>query len=131
MLGNKIIHSLEPSSYSLEMSVEESCLADLPQFTVRSSSEQLDLKGGEVAGVLLGVIGGAVKPSVILPAEDPEKDSNANGKLRVVYVPGDVGELISIDNFTLISEEKQYDFNLTGSALTSTNYSSVELGDYM
>ena len=131
MLGNKIIHDLTPDSYSLEMSVEDNCLANLPQLTVRSSSEVLELEGGHVAGVLLGVLGGAVKSSVIPRPEEPEKDSNANGKVRVVYVAGDVGELLTIDNFTLIGEEKHYDFNLTSEALTVTNYSSVELGEYM
>ena len=131
MLGNKIIHDLTPDSYSLEMSVEDDCLSNLPQLTVRSSSEVLELEGGHVAGVLLGVLGGAVKSSVIPRPEEPEKDSNANGKVRVVYVAGDVGELLTIDNFTLIGEEKHYDFNLTSEALTVTNYSSVELGEYM
>ena len=81
-----------------------------------------------MTGVLLGVVGGSVKASVI-PHEEPEKDDNANGKVRVVYVAGDGGELLSVDSFSLIEKEgeKSYVFNMTGDY---SNYSSVEIGDY-
>ena len=127
MLGNKILHDLTPETYSLEMSVEESCMADLPLFTVRRSEEEVQLEGGNVTGVLLGVVGGSVKASVI-SHEEPEKDDNANGKVRVVYVAGDGGELLSVDSFSLIGGEKSYVFDVTGDY---SNYSSVEIGDYM
>ena len=126
-LGNKIIHGLSPgSSYSLEVSVGEDCSL----VTVRSSSEQLELVGGQVAGLLLVARAGALETSVISPPEDPRKDSNANGKLRVIYLPGEVGEEGKMENFTLLRDEKRYDFQLEEDTLTS-NYSSVELGEYM
>ena len=126
-LGNKILHGLTPGTdYTMEMTVADDC----SQITVSSNTEKLDLVPGEVTGVLAGLRGGAVKTSVISPAEDPKKDSNANGKLRVVFVPGDVGEEVKIDNFTLLGEEKHYHFDLAEDTLTS-NYSSVELGEYM
>ena len=126
-LGNKIIHGLTPGTdYTMEMTVGEDC----SPITVRSHAEKLDLVAGEVTGVLVGDHGGAVKTSIISPPEDPKKDSDANGKLRVIYVPGDVGEEVKIDNFTLLGEEKHYQFDLEEDTLTS-NYSSVELGDYM
>merc|ERR1719266_2049578 len=126
-LGNKIIHDLTPGTdYTMEMTVADDC----SQITVRSNTEKLGLVAGEVTGVLAGVRGGAVQASIISPPEDPKKDSNANGKLRVIYVPGDVGKEVKIDNFTLLGDEKNYHFNLEEDTLTS-NYSSVELGEYM
>ena len=126
-LGNKIIHDLTPGTdYTMEMTVADDC----SQITVRSNTEKLELVGGEVTGVLAGVRGGAVQASIISPPEDPKKDSNANGKLRVIYVPGDVGKEVKIDNFTLLGDEKNYHFNTEEDTLTS-NYSSVELGEYM
>ena len=103
---------------------------DCSLVTVRSSSEQLELVGGQVAGVVLGARGGALETSVISPPEDPKKDPNANGKLRVIYLPGEVGEEGKMENFTLLGDEKRYDFQLEEDTLTS-NYSSVELGEYM
>ena len=108
-LGNKIIRGLTPDSdYSMEMTVGEDC----SQISVRSSTEKLELTAGEVTGVVASVQGGAVKASIVSPAEDPKKDSNANGKLRVVYVPGGLGDEVKIDNFTLLREDKHYDFDL-------------------
>ena len=126
-LGNKILRDLTPGSdYTMEMTVGEDC----SQISVRSSTEKLELTAGEVTGVLASVQGGAIKASSLSPAEDPKKDSNANGKLRVVYLPGSLGEEVKIANFTLVGEEKHYDLVLAEDTLTS-NYSSVELGNYM
>ena len=114
-LGNKILHGLTPGSdYTMEMTVADDC----SQITVRSSTEKLELVAGEVTGVLASLGGGALKTSIISPPEDPKKDSDANGKLRVIYVPGDVGEEVKIDNFTLLGEEKQYQFDLEEDTLT-------------
>ena len=126
-LGNKIIRDLSPgTSYTMEFTVGDDCTLA----TERSRTEQLELVAGQVTGVLATVQGGAVKTSVISTPEDPKKDSNANGKLRVIYVPGDVGEEGKIDNITLLADEKRYDFDLSEDTLIS-NYSSVELGEYM
>lgn len=118
MLGNKVLHSLAPGSYSLDLSVEESCQS------VRTSSELLELEGGEVTGVLLSLSDGALWSSVISRPEEPEKDSSGDGKVRVVHDLGDVEELPSA-NLTLVGEQDRYDFDLT-----SFNYSSVSPGDY-
>ena len=128
-LGNKIIRGLSPgTSYTMEFTVGDDCTLA----TERSRTEQLELVAGQVTGVLATVQGGAVKTSVISSPEDPEKDSNANGKLRVIYVPGDVGEEGKIDNITLLADEKRYDFDLEEDKDTLiSNYSSVELGEYM
>ena len=53
-LGNKNLHSLAPGSYSLEVSVAESC------GSVRSSLDLLELKGGKVTGLLLRLTDGAL-----------------------------------------------------------------------
>ena len=60
------------------------------------------------------------RSSVLLQPEDPEKDPDAWGRLRVVQE-----EVNTRDNLTLIGEEKHYQFDLT-----SSNYSSVKPGDY-
>ena len=126
-LGNKILHGLTPGTdYTMEMTVADDC----SQITVRSSTEKLELVAGEVTGVLTSLADGALQTSVISPPEDPKKDPNANGKLRVVYVPGDVGEEVKMANLTLLRDEKDYHFELAADTLTS-NYSSVELGEYM
>ena len=127
-LGNKIIQGLTPdTAYTMEMTVGEDC--SVAQSSLRTT-ETLELVAGQVTGVLAGVRGGALQASILSSPEDPKKDSNANGKLRVVFVPGDVGSEVKIDNFTLLGDEKHYQFELEEDILTS-NYSSVELGDYM
>ena len=114
MLGNKILHSLAPGSLSLELSVEEDCQS------LGTSSELLEVEGGRVTGLLLRVSEGVVQTSVLLQPEDPEKDPEAWGRVRVVQE-----EVNTRDNLTLIGEEKHYQFDLN-----SSNYSSVKPGHY-
>ena len=115
MLGNKILHSLVPGSYSLELSVEKDCQS------LRTSSELLELEAGRVSGVLLSDSDGVINTSLIPKPEDPEKDADAWGRVRVVMVEGEE----VVNNLTLIGEEKNYHFDLA-----SSNYSSVKPGHY-
>ena len=125
-LENHILRNIESNgSYRLKMSVDDTCLPDI--LTQRTETVDLSLKSGEVSAVILGVSGGNVKPMVIAESDKPEKDNDANSKIRVIY---DLGEFSSVNNFSLLSEDKSHEFNLTEPTVSSTDYKSVDFGTY-
>ena len=125
-LDNHILRNIESNgSYSLKMSVDDTCLPDI--LTQRTEKVDLSLKSGEVSAIVLGVSGGNVKPMVIEKSDEPEKDNDANSKVRVIY---DLGEFSSVKFFSLLNEDKSQEFYLTESTVGSTNYTSVDFGTH-
>ena len=125
-LENHILRNIESDGmYSLKMSVDDSCLPDI--LTQRTETMDISLKSKQVSAVILGVSGSNVKPMVIAESDEPEKDNDANSKIRVIY---DLGEFSSVKNFSLMSEDKSHEFNLTEATVSSTNYSSVDFASY-
>lgn len=125
-LDNHILRNIESNgSYSLKMSVDDTCLPDI--LTQRTETVDLSLKSGHVSAIILGVSGGNVKPMVIEKSDEPEKDNDANSKVRVIY---DLGEFSSVNNFSLLSEDKSHEFNLTEPTVSSTNYTIVDFATY-
>ena len=128
-LENHILRDIDSNgSYSLKMSVDDACLPDI--LTKRTETVDISLKSGNVTAVILGVSGGLVKPMIIEESDEPEKDNDANSKIRVIY---DLGEFSSVNNFSLLhqdNEDKSNEFNLTEPTVSSTDYSSVEFGTY-
>lgn len=125
-LDNHIGHNIASGSYKLMVSVDNECMPDI--LTQRQETVALALESGHVSAVVLGVDGAAVSPAVLQDNDMPEKDNDAQGKLRVVY---DLGDLVTVDSFHLMSEyNKSHDFNLTESSIFSTEYTSLEKGSY-
>ena len=125
-LKNHILRNIESDGmYSLKMSVDDTCLPDI--LTKRTETMDISLKSGHVSAVILGVSGGNVKPMVIAESDEPEKDNDANSKIRVIY---DLGEFSSVKNFSLMNEDKSHEFNLTEATVSSTNYSTVDFATY-
>ena len=125
-LDNYILRNIESNgSYSLKMSVDDTCLPDI--LTQRTEKVDLSLKSGEVSAIVLGVSGGNAKPMVIEKSDEPEKDNDANSKVRVIY---DLGEFSSVKFFSLLNEDKSQEFYLTESTVGSTNYTSVDFGTH-
>ena len=125
-LDNHILRNIESNgSYSLKMSVDDTCLPGI--LTQRTEKLDLSLKSGEVSSIVLGVSGGNVKPMVIEKSDEPEKDNDANSKVRVIY---DLGEFSSVKFFSLLNEDKSQEFYLTESTVGSTNYTSVDFGTH-
>lgn len=125
-LDNHILRNIESNgSHSLKMSVDDSCLPDI--LTQRSETVDLSLKSGHVSAIILGVSGGNVKPMVIEKSDEPDKDNDANSKVRVIY---DLGEFSSVNNFSLLSEDKSHEFNLTEPTVSSTNYTTLDFATY-
>ena len=87
----------------------------------------VELRSGNVSAVILGVSGGKVKPMILEASDEPDKDNDANSKIRVIY---DLGEFSSVNNFSLLSVDKSHQFNLTEPTVSSNEYSSVDFGSY-
>ena len=80
-----------------------------------------------MSAVILGVNEGKVEPMILEASDESEKDHDANSKIRVIY---DLSEFSSVNNFSLLSEDKSHEFNLTEPTVSSTEYSSVDFGSY-
>ena len=125
-LDNLILRNLQSNeSYCLQMMVEDTCLPDI--LTQRTESVSVELRSGNVSAVILGVSGGKVKPMILEASDEPDKDNDANSKIRVIY---NLGEFSSVNNFSLLSEDKSHQFNLTEPTVSSNEYSSVDFGSY-
>ena len=77
-----------------------------------------------MSAVILGVNEGKVEPMILEASDEPD---NANSKIWVIY---DLSEFSSVNNFSLLSEDKSHEFNLTEPTVSSTEYSSVDFGSY-
>ena len=80
-----------------------------------------------MSAVILGVSGGKVKPMILEASNEPDKDNDANSKIWVIY---DLSEFSSVNNFSLLSEDKSHQFNLTEPTVSRTEYSSFDFGSY-
>jgi len=125
-LENLVLRDLEPGQYSLDMEVSSTCLPAI--LSTRTAQVEVLTHDHEVTAVFLGVDGADVLPTVIAGHDDPEKDHDANGRLRVVY---DVGSFGQSTDLTLKSEyEKPVDFTLSPGGVLGSNYSKIHTGDY-
>jgi len=125
-LENMVLRDLEPGKYSLDMEVSSTCLPAI--LSQRTGQVEVLTHDKEVTAVLLGVDGGDVLPTVIEGHDDPEKDHDANGRLRVVY---DMGNFAKSTELTLESEhEKTVSFKLQPDGVFGSNYSNIHTGYY-
>jgi len=125
-LDNMVLRDLEPGKYSLDMEVSSTCLPDI--IKERTGQVQVMTHDEEVTAVFLGVDAGDVRPVVIDGHDDPEKDHDANGKLRVVYDMGINGKPTEL---TLKSEiEEPVSFKLQPGGVFGSNYSKIHTGNY-
>jgi len=125
-LDNMVLRDLEPGKYSLDMEVSSTCLPDI--IKERTGQVQVMTHDEEVTAVFLGVDAGDVRPVVIDGHDDPEKDHDANGKLRVVYDMGINGKPTEL---TLKSEiEEPVSFKLQPGGVYGSNYSKIHTGNY-
>jgi len=125
-LDNMVLRDLEPGKYSLDMEVSPTCLPDI--INQRTGQVQVMTHDEEVTAVFLGVDAGDVRPVVIDGHDDPEKDHDANGKLRVVYDMGINGKPTEL---TLKSEiEEPVIFELQPGGVYGSNYSKIHTGNY-
>jgi len=125
-LDNMVLRDLEPGKYSLDMEVSSTCLPDI--INERTGQVQVMTHDEEVTAVFLGVDAGDVRPVVIDGHDDPEKDHDANGKLRVVYDMGINGKPTEL---TLKSEiEEPVSFKLQPGGVFGSNYSKIHTGNY-
>ena len=122
-LDNLIVYDLESGSYDLEMSVDDDCLPSL--ITQRTNKVSLALESRNVSAVVLSVEDGSVSPRVLEDVDQPQKDGDANGKMRIIC---DLGELAQPGFNILYDLNKTLEFNLTDSNLSSTEYVPVEIG---
>jgi len=123
--SNLAVMDLNPGSLSLNMEVPSDCLPD--QLKVRNKKIDLMTKSRNVTAVILGIKGDEVLPIVVSGEEEPHKDHDVQGRLRVVY------DLRSTHDPTLtLKGEKEYKFNLTqDDDISATSYTdSVEIGAY-
>jgi len=125
-LDNMVLRDLEPGKYSLDIEVSSTCLPDI--INERTGQVQVMTHDEEVTAVFLGVDAGDVRPVVIDGHDDPEKDHDANGKLRVVYDMGINGKPTEL---TLKSEiEEPVSFKLQPGGVLGSNYSKIHTGSY-
>jgi len=125
-LENMVLRALEPGKYSLDMEVSSTCLPAI--LSQRTGQVEVLTHDKEVTAVFLGVDGGDVLPTVIEGHDDPEKDHDANGRLRVVY---DMGNFAKSTELTLKSEhEKTVSFKLQPDGVFGSNYSNIHTGYY-
>jgi len=125
-LDNMVLRDLEPGKYSLDIEVSSTCLPDI--INERTGQVQVMTHDEEVTAVFLGVDAGDVRPVVIDGHDDPEKDHDANGKLRVVYDMGINGKPTEL---TLKSEiEEPVSFKLQPGGVFGSNYSKIHTGNY-
>merc|ERR1712012_617210 len=122
-LDNLIVYDLESGSYDLEMSVDDDCLPSL--ITQRTNKVSLALESRNVSAVVLSVEDGSVSPRILEDVDQPQKDGDANGKMRIIC---DLGELAQPGFNILYDLNKTLEFNLTDSNLSSTEYVPVEIG---
>merc|ERR1712083_399009 len=106
-LENMVLRDLEPGKYSLDMEVSSTCLPDI----INRRTGQVD-----------------VLPVVIDGHDDPKKDHDANGRLRVVYDMGGNGKQTDLTLKSLY--EKSVSFKLQAGGVFGSNYSKIHTGDY-
>jgi len=125
-LENMVLRDLEPGKYSLDMEVSSTCLPAI--LNQRTGQVNVLTHDKEVTAVFLGVDGGTVLPSVLDGYDDPEKDHDANGRIRVVY---DMGNFGKSTNLTLRSEsDDSVSFKLQPNGVFGSNYSKIHNGNY-
>jgi len=125
-LANMVITDLEPNQFSLDMEVSPTCLPDI--LTVRQSQVALQTYSTNVTGVLLGVDGGAVVPTILDGPDDPKKDDGANGRLRVVH---DLGATFGHSTNLTLKGGKSVSFALTADGVGASNYTDhLSVGTY-
>jgi len=128
-LSNAFMRDITPGvEYTVDMEVSVSCLPDI--LTVRQAKVAVTTMDEQITPVLLGVVGGSVRPSVIPTHDDTHKDSGANSRFRVIYDLGDFPKDSNMmTNITLVGH-KNITFPLGHSGVNGTDYAKVEIGDY-
>jgi len=124
-LENMVLKDLQPGRYSLDIEVSSTCLPSI--LTSRTKQVEVHTHDEEVTPVFLGVEGGAVTPNVIEGYDDPEKDHDANGRIRIVY---DLGHYKRHTNLSLKSDYDEFSFELKPNGVFGSNYSKIDTGDY-
>ena len=127
---NKIQHDMDSGSYTLNMEVNSTCLPQI--LNKRQADIPVTLLPGNVSAVVLGTNGGDVLPVVLEKEDDPKKDNDAIGKLRVVYDIKDSLSNLEEFSFKLMNDDhnSSHEFNLTEDTIATTEYQSVEVGTY-
>ena len=127
---NKIQHDMDSGSYTLNMEVNSTCLPQI--LNKRQADIPVSLLPGNVSAVVLGTNGGDVLPVVLEKEDDPKKDNDAIGKLRVVYDIKDSLSNLEEFSFKLMNDDhnSSHEFNLTEDTIATTEYQSVEVGTY-
>ena len=127
---NKIQHDMNSGSYTLNMEVNSTCLPQI--LNKRQADIPVTLLPGNVSAVVLGTNGGDVLPVVLEKEDDPKKDNDAIGKLRVVYDIKDSLSNLEEFSFKLMNDDhnSSHEFNLTEDTIATTEYQSVEVGTY-
>lgn len=125
--SNVAVLDLNPGSISLDMEVPPNCTPDLVNF--KNKKIEVMTKSSNVTAVLLGIKGDEVVPVVVEGEEEPHKDHDVQGRLRVVY---DLGTPFDSNTTLTLKGEKEYKFDLMSDGeVGTTNYTdSVEIGTY-
>jgi solute carrier family 15 oligopeptide transporter 1 len=124
-LSNTVLRGMAPNAtFKVDMKVSESCLPDI--LNVRQAAVEVTAMEMQVTPILLGVLGGSVKPSVIDLHDEAEKDDGANSRIRVIY---DLGDFSTVTNLTLRGD-KNVTFQMEPNVVGGSNYSEIDFGLY-
>jgi len=81
-LSNLVVQDLQPARLKLDLEVSPTCLP--ARLTARTAKLELPSRPGQVLGVLLSQVGGAVTAHLLEDPDQPEKDGGAAGRVRGV-----------------------------------------------
>jgi len=123
---NLVITDLVESTYTLDMEVSPSCLPDI--LSIRQAEILFNTEKETVSSVLLSADGGAVIPTILSSPDEPEKDNEANGRLRVVH---DLEKTLGREPILSLMGDESIVFELRSGDVGATNYTEhLPSGEY-
>jgi len=118
---NMVLTDLHPITYTLDMEVSPSCLPDI--LNIRQAEILVHTAEQTVSGVLLSANGGSVIPSVLSTPDEPKKDSEGNGRLRIVHdLEQTIGRKPILSLMQGEDGEESHVFELSTGSVDATNY---------